>query len=122
LVQGNVYGIKIISAEKTDSYSEVAIPIRTVRAPPDLVFLEIKFVLFKRGEPIWEQQELQELTVVDSKGETYPPKYAKLEGTVDRVGGVVFTPDNGVVYFSVPKNMTGFKLRYRDVPLTDLGV
>jgi hypothetical protein len=42
----------------------------------------------------------------------------EIEGwTPGRSGGVI-----GVsVYFSVPATSTGFRLRYRDVPLVDLG-
>jgi hypothetical protein len=122
LDQGSEYAIRISGSEKANSYLDFSgrFPT-TVYADADRIFLQINIVLFNRGNPIWNQQEFQELSVVDSKGETYPLKFVKLEGTVSEVGGV-FNPDKGVTLFSVPKTTTGFRLRYRDLPLIDLGL
>jgi hypothetical protein len=92
-------------------------------------------LFFKRGTQWTDfdpEEEASKLSLIDSTGRIFERPYPvefmtwdssgfyadEIEGWTSRHGGGVI----GVsVYFSVPATSTGFRLRYRDVPLVDLG-
>ena len=123
---GNVYGIKVTRVRKTRSCNRGNYIPSTASAPSGYTFLEIGIALFKNGDLLWDEKELVELSVVDSKGRTYASPYPSKETVLtfgvsfDSVGKMTRT--NYVVYFEVPENSSGFKLQYRDLPLIDLGL
>jgi hypothetical protein len=122
-VFGEVYGIEVVSVGKADSYFDnVGGLVQMVQPETGNVFLVVGFWLYKDGKFLEENQELSELSVMDSNGEVYKRVDAGIIYSV-------YTDKDGknfakslIVRFSVPKDATGFRLRYRDLPLIDLGL
>jgi hypothetical protein len=149
LVLGKEYGIKVL-ASKTKKISGTA---GDMQSDPGYTFLRVQAMFFKRGTE-WETtngKEALELSLVDSKGETYSKQFvyvvfscsgnwclvARLEpdvvssswnSWVEEISGWT-QPNRGdwrtiglgvITYFPVPETSTGFRLRYRDLPLIDL--
>ena len=117
MVEGTAYSIEIISVEKTDAFN---IALSHYVAAPGHDFLETRLRFFKQGVPVWDDQELLELSVADSTGQIF-----RAEGQAALLGsfaGGDFTPDHFAVWFTVPESSANFKLKYRDLPLIDLGL
>jgi hypothetical protein len=117
-IHGDVYGIEIISVKLTDSYQEMGIFRKYIYPESNHVFLEVKVLLYKLNEPIWDDDEISKLAVVDTLNTRYPPKYAMVQGTIDPEDK--FTALNYTIYFSVPDNLTGFRLSFRDLSLFEI--
>jgi hypothetical protein len=116
LVEGTTYAIEIISVEKTDAFN---IALSHYVAEPGNDFLETRLRFFKQGVPVWDDQELFELSVVDATGQVYRAEgQTALQGSA---AGGGFTPDHFAVWFTVPENSADFMLKYRDLSLIDLG-
>ena len=127
LVQGGVYGIKVVSVEKADSAFRATgrLPMEYVYPESGYVFLKIGVELCKNGVLSLsrdDEKERLELSVLDSKGTVY--SLANRE-TVTMGGDFcadlkTYCPTHYFIYISVPRNASGFKLKYRDLPLIDL--
>jgi hypothetical protein len=123
-VQGNVYSIRVMSVEKTESVL-VGTGIPAFAFPgTDNTFLKVRFECFKYNVPIGGddiRRELQELSVVDSKGNVY--KMAEKIGYFrfyEFLEGEWKPGNNFAVHFEIPKSASGLKFRYRDLPLISL--
>lgn len=126
LVQGRVYGIKVIEVEKTNQrYSgNIFAPISS---PPDQIFLKILAEFFAQGVTIKDVvPEIKKLSVIDGNGKviatqlpdqslTSPVEYNNETKQFEMKDSVEF-------FISVPKDSSGLKLRYRDLSLIDLGL
>ncbi len=126
-----VYAIKVKSVDKVTSYSVLTgtglpqVP-RTVYPDTGYVFLKIAVEFYNNGVlayPLDNTNRLR-LSVVDSKDNVY-----QLANQDYVILGTLICLDTGnaiynheIVYFAVPNGATGFKLRYRDLPLIDLGL
>jgi hypothetical protein len=121
LVQGSVYGIKVINVEKIDSHK--LFPTGYISPlQPDHVLLRVRVEFFKHGVLKLDPDEQLKLLILDAKGEEYPlADQTHLEGGVKKEGEV-YELTNFLFLFSIPKTSSGFKLRYRDLPLIDLGI
>jgi hypothetical protein len=113
-----------VDVKKTDSYvwRGGTLP-QTVHPSQGHVFLEVGVRFSQRGTPLWNSRETLELSVIDPTGEVYAiadREHGEISGSLDESGE--FIPSHYVVRFSVPKTITGFELRYRDLPLIDLGL
>jgi oligopeptide transport system substrate-binding protein len=131
LVLGKEYGIKVSAYKVKSIYHDG----QNYLAAPGETIIWVRALFFKRGTQ-WAdfdpEEEASKLSLIDSKEGMFERPYPvgltdmdtsgfydeEIEGwTPGRSGGVI-----GVsVYFSVPATSTGFRLRYRDVPLVDLG-
>jgi hypothetical protein len=124
LVFGDSYGIKVINVDKVDSYlGGSTFPLLPVYPETGNVFLKIKVVFFKQGEPIWDWDKswATPFAIIDSEGKKYLPEgKLELDGTSKDLQGSELNYTNLAFYFSVLKTAFGFKLQFRDLPLIDL--
>jgi hypothetical protein len=121
LVQSGIYGIKVISVEKVYSF---VLPSRFVYPESGQDFLQVEVEIYKDGVPLFDfksqGQENLEFSIADSKGQVYNVKYSAMMGAINSEG--YFTPTHHKLVFTVPNVAAGFRLRYRDLPLIDLGL
>jgi len=132
LVQGNGYGIRVISVETTDSfksYDRTGLPMPLYPDPGD-VFYKVTVGLFKNGVLLFNDDEVHDevhkLIVVDSTSRAYTvadDQHWVWEGYIDTSKSKPeFITTSWVLYFSIPPSATGLKLQYRDLPLIDLSI
>ncbi len=123
LIQGSVYGIRVLQVETSDqSFVDPSSSppfYKSISPATGNTFLKVKIQLFKNDIEAGIEEfrkERTEISVVDAKGQAFTPnnlliQHYNNEGTLANIFTVVF---------DVPKDSTGFKLRYRDLPLIDL--
>ena len=121
-VQSSAYRLNVMGVKKVDSYKGgTGVFLRDIYPDHGCVFLEIRVQIYKNGVlTLYEEQP--DLSVVDSKGAVYLIANRDTRTGYGETGTGTFTPTHYIAYFSVPITATGFKLRYRDVPLIDLGI
>jgi hypothetical protein len=131
VVQGKIYGIKVIKVEKNSEYEDYDGRITPSELDNDLLILVVKF--YKNGKPLKDKEiavnEILKLLIVDANGHRHSVPLTKSNKLEFRY--VVYGNDPAEVvkkegfsykvFFSIPKNSTGFQLQYRDLPIIMLG-
>jgi len=88
------------------------------------VWVQVSVEYYENGQLLLDEWEREHLSLVDSEGHETPALAMRpgdfVSGTYD-VLQRRFTPTGYTVYFYVCGTCNGFKLRYRDLPLVDLG-
>jgi hypothetical protein len=130
LVQSGPHGIKVIKAEARNAFKDQYGTISPSQANHKLLVLEVRF--YENSEPFKgkPKEQLHELSVSDARGQTFPMPLTESDEVIFRYILYGANPDEvlkkeGFIYqffFSVPKNASGFKLQYRDLPQVILGL
>ena len=130
LVQSGVYGIKVTKATAQNQFKDQYGTIAPSQASQKLLVLEVRF--YENGEPLRgsPKEQLHKLSISDARGQTFPTPLTESNEVIFRYILHGAKPDealkkDGFIYqffFSVPKNSSGFKLQYRDLPQVILGL
>jgi hypothetical protein len=130
MVQGEIYGIKVIEAEKKSEYEDYDGRITPSQPNHNLLVLIVKF--YKNGNPLKEStvDEIFKLSIVDANGHRYSVPLTESNELEFRYVVYGKDPEDAIkkegfsykVFFSVPKNSSGFKLQYQDLPKIVLGL
>lgn len=128
-VQDGINGIKVIKVERKSFFEDQNGRVLPAQSSDDLIVIELK--VYRNGVPLNENadRELVELSLFAGNGRIYPVLMNEKGNLNYRF--VLYGADprialekdgfNYEVFFSVPKNSGGLKLRYRDSSLIDLG-
>ena len=128
-VQDGINGIKVIKVERKSFFEDQNGRVLPAQSSDDLIVIELK--VYRNGVPLNEHadRELVELSLFAENGKIYPALMNKNGSLNFRY--VLYGADprkalekdgfNYTVFFSVPKNCGGLKLKYRDSSLIDLG-
>lgn len=132
VIQGKIYGIKVIKVEKNSEYEDYDGRITPSEPDHDLLILVVKF--YKIGKPLKDKEiafnEILKLLIFDANGQRHSVPLTKSNKLEFRYVVNGNDPEEAVkkegfsykVFFSIPKNSSGFQLQYRDLPLIVLGL
>ncbi len=132
VVQGDIYGINVIKAEIQNEFEDMHGRISPSQSNHKLLVLEVRF--YENGNPLKdktkEEGEILKLSIIDARGRIFPTPLTESNKVVFRY--ILYGKDpkeayekEGFIYqvfFSVPKNSSGFKLQYRNLPQVSLGL
>jgi|WetSurMetagenome_2_1015567.scaffolds.fasta_scaffold62434_3 hypothetical protein len=121
-ISGSEYGIQLIGVTKSSEPVFLGIKnnsLQHLNPSANHVFLKVTLDFYQHGERLAGDldSEPAKVAVVDSTGESYASETIYNQVLAD---DGTFHP--AILYFDVPEKSFGFKLRYRDLTLIDLGL
>lgn len=130
LAQNATYGINVKKAELTNEFKDQHGTVSPSQTSHKLLVVEVRF--YEKGEPLRgnPREHLHKLSVSDANGQTFPMPLTESNEVIFRYILHGANPDEALkkdgftyqFFFSVPKNSSGFKLQYRDLPQVSLGI
>jgi hypothetical protein len=129
-VEKNGYGIQIVDVERTSASIYNTNTSSLISPAEGNIFIKVTFELSENGKLLGAadmkthriESEILRMNLVDSDTNifTYLTD-AGFQIILANIDPVTFSNDF-VIYFSVPIESKGFNLKYRDLPLIDLGL
>jgi len=132
VVYGDTYGFKVIKAEVTYEFKDTHGKVSPSQPNHKLLVLKVKF--YENKTPLKdkakEKEAMLKLSMIDAKGRIFPSPLTESNNVVFRYILYGANPQEAYdkegftyqLFFSVPKESSGFRLQYRDLPQVSLGL